>query len=126
MSEVWAAPGETSHDLVIRNGMIYDGSGSKPYPGEVAIYGDRITYVGPPNKIAGRKEIDAGGQAIAPGFIDMLSHARETLLVDYRAGSDITQGVTLGVIGEWSFGPLSADMKTEWMDNQGDSKFYIN
>jgi N-acyl-D-amino-acid deacylase len=124
--DVWAASDATAHDLVIRNGLIYDGSGGKPYKGIVAINGDRIVYVGPPSTMTGRTEIDARGQAVTPGFIDMLSHSRETLLVDYRAVSDITQGVTLQLIGEFSFGPLTAEMKQDWMDGQRDSKFYIN
>ena len=68
------------HDVVIRGGTIYDGSGGKPYPGEVAIDDDRIAYVGPSRGLRGRIEIDATGKAVAPGFINMLSWATESLL----------------------------------------------
>ena len=94
-----AAPADLQHDTVIRNGLIYDGSGKPPYVGDVAIDKDRITYVGPHAPGAGRSEIDARGKAVSPGFINMLAHPEESLLVDKRALSDITQGVTLEEIG---------------------------
>ena len=78
---VWAANPQV-HDVVIRNAVIYDGSGGKPYSGEIAIDGDRIAYVGAQRALEGRSEIDARGQAVAPGFIDMMGHSEETLLVD--------------------------------------------
>ena len=62
------AVAETRHDVVIRGGTIYDGSGGAPYAGEVAIDGDRIAYVGPPRGLRGRATIDAtrqGGRARA-------------------------------------------------------------
>src|SRR6267142_463821 len=73
---VLAAAADTGgmHDLILRNGTIYDGSGKTPYAGEIAIDADRITYVGPPRKLSARTEIDVKGQAIAPGFINMLAH----------------------------------------------------
>src|ERR1700759_5668144 len=100
-----AAPAKGSHDTVIRNGLIYDGSGKPPYVGDVVIDKDRITYVGPHAEGMGRTEIDAHGKAVSPGFINMLAHPEESLLVDKRALSDITQGVTLEVMGEDSMGP---------------------
>ena len=72
-----AAPGV--HDVVIHNALIYDGSGGKPYSGEIAIDGDRIAYVGPHRALKGAREIDAHGQAAAPGFIDMMGHSEESL-----------------------------------------------
>ena len=100
------------HDVVIRGGTIYDGSGGKPYPGEVAIDDDRIAYVGPPRGLHGRIEIDATGKAVAPGFINMLSWSNESLLQDGLGQSELRQGVTLQVMGEgWSMGPLNAHMK---------------
>src|ERR1700729_1577991 len=98
------AAGNT-HDLIIRDGVIYDGSGKAPYPGDVAIDGDRIAYIGRHAPGRGRKEIDVHGKAIAPGFINMLAHPEESLLVDGRALSDLRQGVTLEVMGEFSMGP---------------------
>src|SRR2546427_211598 len=70
------------HDVVIRHAMIYDGSGAAPYAGELAIDGDRIAYVGPRSAGKGRLEIDARGQAVSPGFIDMMGHSEESLLID--------------------------------------------
>lgn len=121
-----AAPAKVSHDTVIRNGLIFDGSGSAPFRGDVAIDKDRITYVGPHAPGAGRSEIDAHGKAVSPGFINMLAHPEESLLVDKRALSDITQGVTLEVMGEDSMGPLTPAMKAEMQSQQGDLKYDID
>jgi N-acyl-D-aspartate/D-glutamate deacylase len=120
------APAHLEHDLVIRNGTIYDGSGGAPFVGDVAVDGDRIVGVGAPGQVAGRKEIDAKGLAVAPGFINMLSWATDTLLVDGRAQSDIRQGVTLEVMGEGSsMGPLNPAMKKQMVEQQGDLKFDV-
>ncbi|HUP45337.1 MAG TPA: D-aminoacylase, partial [Thermoanaerobaculia bacterium] len=113
-----------AHDVVIRNAVIYDGSGNPPVRGAVAIDGDRVRAVGEAGR--GRVEIDAGGMAVAPGFINMLSWATESLLVDGRSQSDIRQGVTLEVFGEgWSMGPLNEAMKREMVEQQGDVKFDV-
>jgi len=94
------------YDLIIRNGTIYDGYGGKPIVGDVAIQGDTIASVGELKNKIGKREIDATGMAIAPGFINMLSWADGSLLKDGRSMSDIKQGVTLEVFGEgWSPGP---------------------
>lgn len=121
-----AAPTETMHDTVIRNGLIYDGSGRPPHVGDVAIDKDRITYVGPHAPGHGRAEIDAHGKAVSPGFINMLAHPEESLLVDKRALSDITQGVTLEVMGEDSMGPLTPRMKEDMKSHQGDLHYDID
>ena len=121
-----AAPSPAVHDIVIRNGMIYDGSGAKPYAGEVAIDGDRIVYVGPARHSKGKLEIDAKHKAIAPGFINMLAHPEESLIVDGRALSDLKQGITLEVMGEMSMGPLSPEMKRLAVDRQGDIKYPVD
>lgn len=113
------------HDLVLHNGQIYDGSGSKPFLGEVAIDGDRLSYVGRQRKLVGRVEFDVHGQAIAPGFINMLAHPEESLLVDGRALSDLTQGVTLEVLGEFSMGPLNEKMKEQTVEREGDIKYPV-
>jgi N-acyl-D-amino-acid deacylase len=113
------------HDLVLRGGMIYDGSGAKPYLGDVAIDADRITYVGPPRTLAGRTLLDVHGQAIAPGFINMLAHPEESFLIDGRALSDLTQGVTLEVLGEDSMGPLTPHMQELMAQREGDIKFPV-
>jgi N-acyl-D-amino-acid deacylase len=121
-----AAPAKISHDAVIRNGLIYDGSGNAPYLGDIAIDKDRITYAGPHAPGKGRVEIDAHGKAVSPGFINMLAHPEESLLVDKRALSDITQGVTLEVMGEDSMGPLTPAMKADMKSHQGDLHYDID
>ena len=94
------------YDILIRNGTIYDGLGNKPVIGDVAIRADTVAAVGTLVNAFGKKEIDAKGLAIAPGFINMLSWADGSLLKDGRSMSDIKQGVTLEVFGEgWSPGP---------------------
>jgi N-acyl-D-amino-acid deacylase len=113
------------HDVVLHGGSIYDGSGGKPYLGDVAIDGDRIAYVGPQRDLAGRMVIDVHGEAVAPGFINMLAHPEESLLVDGRALSDLTQGVTLEVMGEFSMGPLNQKMKELMVARQDDIKFPV-
>ena len=113
-------------DVIVRGGTIHDGSGGKPYRGDVAVRGDRIVAVGPAVAGTAGREIDARGLAVAPGFINMLSWATESLLVDGRGESDIRQGVTLEVMGEgWSMGPLNADMKRLTVERQGDLEYPI-
>jgi N-acyl-D-amino-acid deacylase len=114
------------YEVLIRGGLIYDGSGKVPYPGDVAFNGDRITYVGRHAPGRGRTEIDAHGKAVAPGFINMLAHPEESLLVDGRALSDLRQGVTLEVMGELSMGPLTPAMKEEMVREQGDVHYDVD
>lgn len=120
-------PGESTRaDLIIRNGVIYDGRGGEPVRGDLALRGDRIVASGDLDQWTAARELDAQGLAVAPGFINMLSWANESLLVDGRALSDITQGVTLEIFGEgWSMGPLSPAMKADMVKQQGDLKFDI-
>ena len=114
------------YDVVIRNGTIYDGSGSEPYVGNVALQGDTIASIGKQENVRGKIEIDATGLAVAPGFINMLSWATVSLIEDGRAQSDIRQGVTLEVFGEGeSMGPLNAEMKREMEEQQGDIKYKV-
>jgi N-acyl-D-amino-acid deacylase len=116
---------KTMHDIVLRNGAIYDGSGLKPYVGDVAIDGDRISYVGAHRALAGRTVIDVEGQAIAPGFINMLAHPEDSLFADGRALSDLKQGVTLEVMGEFSMGPLNQKMQGLLVERQDDIKYPV-
>lgn len=117
----------TTYDLLITNALIYDGTGSAPVEGSIAINGDTIVAVGPLEAASGTQEVDAGGMAVSPGFINMLSWATESLIEDGRGMSDIKQGVTLEVMGEgWSMGPLNDQMKTDEKASQGDIKFDIN
>jgi N-acyl-D-amino-acid deacylase len=118
-----AAPG---WDVVIRGGTIYDGSGGAPFVSDLAIRGDRIAYLGPRASGRGAEEFNARGRAVAPGFINMLAHPEESLLVDGRALSDLRQGVTLEVLGEDSMGPLSAEMKRLGVLRQQDIHFDID
>jgi N-acyl-D-amino-acid deacylase len=114
------------YDLILRGGTIYDGSGGKPFTGDVAVRGDRIEKVGDLSTAKAKTEIDARGMAVAPGFVNMLSWATDSLLVDGRAQSDIRQGVTLEVMGEgWSMGPFNDAMKKEDLSQQGDIKYDI-
>jgi len=87
-------------DIVIQGGMLYDGTGENPIKGTIAIQNDKIIYAGKPKEFAAVKTIDASGKAIAPGFINMLSWAYNTLKNDGRSLSDLKQGVTLEVFGE--------------------------
>ncbi len=117
--------GAQLHDVVIRHAMIYDGEGGAPYAGELAIDGDRIAYVGPQPAGNGRLEVDARGEAVSPGFIDMMGHSEESLLVDGRGVSALKQGVTLDIFTEGSMGPLSPGMAKLIKARQGDVKYDV-
>lgn len=115
-----------SHDLIIRNGTIYDGGGELPTSGDLAITDDRIMDVASSIPGRGRSELDVHGLAVAPGFINMLSWANVSLIADGRSMSDIKQGVTLEVMGEGSsMGPLNDRMKHEMVEHQGDIKYDV-
>ncbi|HEX8573867.1 MAG TPA: D-aminoacylase [Allosphingosinicella sp.] len=121
------APSAQRYDLVVRGGTIYDGSGAEPYRGDVGLRGDRIAYVGPRLDGGARREVDASGLAVAPGFINMLSWATESLIADPKAQSDIRQGVTLEVMGEGeSMGPLSRQMILNETQRQGDIRYIVD
>lgn len=116
----------TQYDLVIRNGTIYNGTGGPPLAGDLAVNGQAIAAIGPLANARGRTELDAGGLAVAPGFINMLSWANRSLIEDGRSQSDIRQGVTLEVLGEGSsMGPLNPTMKRQLRERQGDIKYDI-
>ena len=113
------------HDIVIRNGVIYDGSGHDPIHGDVAIDGDRIAAIGAVQE-RGRTEIDAHGLAVSPGFINVMSQSTESLIADGRGMSDLLQGVTTEILGEGeSAGPLTPAMKKEWLESEADIKYPI-
>src|SRR5688500_20174866 len=82
------------YDCIIRHGMIYDGTGAEPYRGDVAIQHDTIALIGDLKSHKAKKEIDATGLAVAPGFINMLSRADENLVSNGYSISDIKQGLT--------------------------------
>lgn len=113
------------YDILIQNATIYDGSGAAPIPGSIGINADTISAVGQMDAI-GKTTIDARGMAVAPGFINILSWANESLLVDGRSQGDIRQGVTLEVMGEGrSMGPWNEEMKKENLDDQNTLKYDI-
>jgi N-acyl-D-amino-acid deacylase len=96
-----------AYHIIIRQGIIYDGSGSRPFVADIGIQADTIAFIGDLSAATAETEIDAKGLAVAPGFINMLSMADRSLLLDGRSMSDIMQGVTLEVMGEgWSAGPV--------------------
>jgi N-acyl-D-amino-acid deacylase len=113
-------------DVLIENGTIYDGTGNSPFKGSVAIKGEKIIYIGSPKSFQATTRIDATNQAVAPGFINMLSWGVETLIEDGKSQSDIRQGVTLEVFGEgMSWGPLNEEMKVDLLKKQGDIQYEI-
>lgn len=125
-SALAATPADAPFDLLIRGGTVYDGSGDPPRQADVAIRGDRIAAIGDLPSAHAKHVLDAHGMAVAPGFINMLSWATESLLVDGRAQSDIRQGVTLEVFGEGeSMGPLNAAMRSQMLASQGDLKYPV-
>jgi N-acyl-D-amino-acid deacylase len=118
---------QQEHDILIRHGVIYDGSGATPYRADVAIKGQTISKIGKIDPASARKIIDAGGLAVCPGFINVLSWANASLIEDGRSQSDIRQGVTLEIVGEGSSeGPLSESMKKARKERQGDIKYDIS
>ena len=115
-----------SYDLVIRGGTVYDGSGGAPVQADVGIRGDRIATIGDLSKAHARQTVDAKGMAVAPGFVNVLSWAPDSLIADGRGVSDSLQGVTLELFGEgWSYGPLNDAMKKEMLDQQSDIKYDV-
>jgi N-acyl-D-amino-acid deacylase len=122
-----AGAGEAAaYDVILRGGTVYDGRGGEPFVADVALRGEAIAAIGELSGARARTEVDARGLAVAPGFINMLSWATESLLVDGRSQSDIRQGVTLEVFGEGSsMGPLNPAMKRQLLEQQGDLKFEV-
>ncbi|MCP5118324.1 MAG: D-aminoacylase [bacterium] len=119
-----AAPVE--YDVVLRGGTLYDGSGSPPVVGDLAIQGDVIAASGDIGPARGKTEIDVAGMAVAPGFINMMCWANESLIEDGRSQSDIRQGVTLEVMGEGnSMGPLNDRMRKSMKSGQGDIQYDV-
>jgi N-acyl-D-amino-acid deacylase len=118
--------GQREYDVILRNGMIYDGSGSPPVTGDLAITGDTIAEMGSLSGARGKVEIDVAGMAVAPGFVNMMCWANESLIEDGRSQSDIRQGVTLEVLGEGdSMGPLNEAMKAAMVKDQGDIRYEV-
>jgi N-acyl-D-amino-acid deacylase len=120
------AQDNSSFDVLIKGGMVYDGSGAPGVRTDVAIHGNKIVAIGDFQDATAKQLIDANGMAVAPGFINMLSWAVSSLLEDGRAQSDIRQGVTLEIFGEGtSMGPMTASMRRNQIRDQGDIKYDI-
>ena len=121
-----SVPAQSTFDILIKNGTVYDGAGGRPRRADVGIRGDRIVAVGDLGKGRAATVVDAQGLAVAPGFINMLSWAVDDLIVDGRSLGDIKQGVTLEIFGEGdSMGPLNDEMKRRRKAAQGDLRFEI-
>jgi N-acyl-D-amino-acid deacylase len=102
-------------DVLIRGGTVYDGSGAPGRKIDVGLRGDRIVAIGKLRDKTAKQTVNAAGLAVAPGFINMLSWATDSLLVDGNSQSDIRQGVTLELLGEgMTMGPLNDAMKQQF------------
>lgn len=124
---IFSCSGPEHYDVILRNGSILDGSGGPAYIGDVGINADTIAAIGDLKDATGKLELDVSGKAVSPGFINMLSWAPYTLIVDGKSQSDIRQGVTLEVFGEGSsLGPLNESMKKQEEDWQTDVKYPVN
>jgi dihydroorotase/N-acyl-D-amino-acid deacylase len=123
----------TAYDVIIRHGTIIDGSGNPWYSGDIAIQGERIAAIGRLQDAQGKRVIDAAGLVVAPGFIDMLGQSETALLIDNRAISKLSQGITTEITGEGgSVAPQNAltlealqpsiepyHLKVDWTDLAG-------
>jgi len=116
---------KTKYDIIIRNGLIYDGNGGTPYKADIAINADTIAFIGQIKNASAKNEINVDGKAVAPGFINMMGHSEESLFQDGRSQSDIRQGVTTEIFTESSFGPLNASMKEQFQKSEGDIKYDV-
>ena len=113
-------------DVIIKNGAVYNGTGSEAQHVDLAIRGDRIAGVGDYKNAKAKTVIDARGLAVAPGFINMLSWSTESLIQDGRSQSEIREGVTTEIMGEGeSMGPLNEELKKRMLREQSDIKFDI-
>ena len=88
------------YDLIIRNGHVMDGTGNPWFAADVAVSGDRVAAIGDLPEAHAKREIDAKGRVVAPGFIDMLGQSEVSLLLDNRSLSKLSQGITTEITGE--------------------------
>lgn len=101
-----AAQSSTPYDLIIRHGHIIDGAGNPWYSADIGVRGDRITAIGDLGRATAKRTIEASGLVVSPGFIDMLGQSETSLLIDNRAQSKLSQGITTEITGEgWSIAP---------------------
>jgi dihydroorotase/N-acyl-D-amino-acid deacylase len=107
----------TEYDLLFAGGRVVDGTGAPWFRADVGIVGDRIAAIGELSRARAKRRIDASGLVVAPGFIDMLGQSEYNVLVDNRAASKITQGITTEITGEGSaIAPLNARMIADGRD----------
>src|SRR5687767_4322784 len=105
---------QPEYDIIIRNGRVVDGSGRRGVNADLAIKGDRIVRNANLRGARAKREIDANGQVVAPGFIDMLGQSEQFLLIDGRAMSKVMQGVTTEITGEGeSIAPINDQILKE-------------
>lgn len=120
---------QNKYDLIIKNGLLFDGNGTTPILADIAIKNDTIVFIGNLGFQFDTQSvtvIDAKGMAVAPGFVNMLSWSTESLIEDGRSMGEIMQGVTLEVMGEGdSMGPITEAMKVDAKKSQGNIKYDI-
>ncbi len=120
---------QNKYDLIIKNGLLFDGNGTTPILADIAIKNDTIAFIGNLGFQFDTQSvtvIDAKGMAVAPGFVNMLSWSTESLIEDGRSMGEIMQGVTLEVMGEGdSMGPITEAMKVDAKKSQGNIKYDI-
>ena len=115
-------PESQAFDIIIKGGTVYDGTGRPPIKADVGIRDDRIASIGNLSRATAPTIVDANGLAVAPGFINMLSHSETSLITDPRSLSEIKQGVTTQIFGEGSMGPLNEEMKRRGRGSLGDGR----
>lgn len=114
------------YDIVIRGGTVYDGTGGPPSALDLAIAGDRIAGVGRFEAEEAHVVLDADGLAVAPGFINMLSHSYVSILLDPRSLGELKQGVTTQIFGEGSsMGPWTDAMRDRFVEHQARDRFDV-
>jgi dihydroorotase/N-acyl-D-amino-acid deacylase len=114
---VSSEPAPPQYDLIIKNGLVVDGTGRRPYAADVAVKGDRIARIGRLKNSRAARVIDARGLVVAPGFIDLLGQSEMNLLIDPRAMSKVMQGVTTEITGEGdSPAPINERLISEQAD----------
>ena len=117
---------QMKYDVIFRGGQVIDGTGRPARRTDVGVQGDSIAFLGDLSQARADVSVDASSMVIAPGFINMLSWATESLLEDGTSQSDIRQGVTLEVFGEgWSMGPLNEAMQRNELSSQSSIKYDI-
>ena len=117
---------ETVFDVIIRKGDVYDGSGGPAVRADIGVNGDTIARIGDLSAARAGTDIDAAGHAVAPGFINMLSHSYMSILQDPRSLGELKQGVTLQIFGEGnSMGPLTGDMRRRMQDGMNEDELPV-